>query len=270
VCGIHALDFTRKPDDYVLIHCFGCGGGLDEVHAATEIRKPRLLTWPPPDELGAAVPCHGHRESRRKPPPLPSIGTVDGWASALLSSGPPLDYLVKYRQLHADVLSEYRVGWDSALGDLTFPAFDRGELVQLYRRKPRDGAKMRAAPGRSRPPYPNLPPGRDAWLVAGELDALTGRQLGLHAVTVSGCTLPFAVAPRFAGRVVYVMFDVGEEIAQISVVGKLEDVAVRVYDVRLAELGLPPKADLNDAYRTSIRRPELDRLMRDARARRSS
>jgi hypothetical protein len=206
---------------------------------------------------------YGRAQGRAKP--LPSIGEVGGWASALLSSDAPLDYLHKHRQLIPHVLTKYSVGWDVDRGDLTFPVFEAGEVVQLYRRKPVDGAKMRAARGRPRPPYPDTPFGRVLCLVGGEIDALTGRQIGLNAVTVSGCSLPLHAVERFAGRSVCVMFDVGEELAQVSAVAKLKNVAARVYDVRLAELGLPHGADLNDAYSAGIGANEIKQLIKEAR-----
>jgi hypothetical protein len=264
----HEADATWTGEEW-LIGSFGsrCPRGGDCLRAlAAEVgtTAPKLKADPLPYLANAEWLHDTGRNARAsaKPPPLPSIGAVDGWASALLSSGRPLDYLVQHRQLHADVLAEYGVGWDSAMGDLTFPVLDRGQLVQLYRRKPRDGAKMRAACGRPRPPYPDLPPNGAICLVAGELDALTGRQIGMRAVTVSGCNVPKDVEASFAERVVYVMFDVGEELAQVKAIERLENVDATVYDVRLSDLGLPHGSDLNDAVRAGIGAAEIRQLIR--------
>jgi hypothetical protein len=182
------------------------------------------------------------------PPKMPSLGMVGGWASALLSSGDPLHYLRDRRGLSEDTLRRYEVGWDAKRGDLTFPAWDGREVVYVYRRKPVDGARMIACGGPRRP-YPDLPKTGALVLVAGEIDALTGRELGINAVTVSGCELPEHARPRFAGRTVYVMFDVGEEEAARRVAAKLGGIASRTSVVRLSTLRLPLKSDLNDLYR---------------------
>jgi hypothetical protein len=200
----------------------------------------------------------------------PSLATVEGWHSALLSSGDPFRYLTEQRELTLDTLHAYKIGWDRERGDLTFPAFEGERVVYLYRRKPVDGAQV-IAMGGQRPPYPDMPASRALCLVAGELDALSGRQLGLNAVTVSGCSLPDHLVPRFAGRVVYVMFDVGEELAAANVADKLRVVGATVYIVRLSALFspefLPDQFDLNDLIRDDgpSAHGVVTRLIRDAR-----
>src|SRR5205823_2595581 len=133
-----------------------------------------------------------------------------GWASSLASSGSPLDYLTERRQLRSNVLNKYVVGWDRDSGDLTFPTFDGNKVTSVVRRKPVDGAKVRAPLGHERQPYPDLPPDRALCLVAGEIDALAGRQMGLRTVTIGGCNPRRSAYPLFAGRLVHVLFDVGE------------------------------------------------------------
>jgi hypothetical protein len=262
------LEITHRTGTVppVLVHCFGCGAGGKAISEASGIPEWRLYDWPPTEELGP--PAWQRRgaaggESAR----LPSLATVKGWASRLLSSGAPLEYLTDERLLDTDVLARYLVGWDGDEGDLTFPVFAGGELANLLRRKPLAGARMRAPRGHGRSPYPDRPPSGALVLLGGEIDALTGRQMGMHgAVTVSGCNLPNLVVPLFAKRVVYVMFDVGEEIAAARVAARLRDFRATVYVADLRLLGLPDKGDLNDAYRAGIGPERIALLLRRARA----
>jgi hypothetical protein len=101
--------------------------------------------------------------------------------------------------------------------------------------------------GGPRQPYPDLPPHGALCLVAGEIDALTGRQMRLRAVTVSGCALPDHALPKFAGRTVFVLFDVGEEVAAETVAVKLRSVRAIAHGVTWPP-GLPAKTDLNDWF----------------------
>jgi hypothetical protein len=206
---------------------------------------------------------------RGEPKPLPSPAQIDGWASALLSSGEPLAYLLERRKLSLPIVCRYLLGWDRTRGDLTFPVFSgqlRRGVVNLYRRKPADGANMRALRGWPRAPYPNLPARRWLLLVAGEIDALTGRQLGFPAVTVSGCALPDHSLPLFRNRVVYVMFDAGrEEEAAERVAAKLSEAGAIAYVIRLSRLGLAEDADLNDYSREGGSSEELVQLIKDER-----
>lgn len=228
--------------------CFSCeADGLDRkaYNAALNERgiQPRRLKDGDFAQLGKPL-----GRTRANAPAPPSSASIDGWHSALLSSRKPLAYLRNRRGLTLDTLSRFGVGWDRDRRDLTFPAWEDSQPVYLYRRKPVDGAKMIASGG-PRPPYPDLPPEGALALVAGEIDALIGRQIGLRAVTVNGKALPPHAISRFAGRRVYVMFDVGEEEAAGRVAEKLNAVGASACVARLSTLGLPDKADLNDLYR---------------------
>jgi hypothetical protein len=222
----------------------------------------------------------------RAPEPLPTVGAVAGRAAGLLSQGRAaagFAYLSERRGLSTETVARYYVGFSLSTGDLTFPAFSgdayerdwRGydaldlnqvEIVGEVRRKPVDGAKVRALRGHPRMPYPNLPARGGLLLVAGEIDALTGRQLGLPAVTVSGASLPERAEPAFHGRTVAVMFDAGdEEAAAEKVVRRLRDGGGTAWRVPLSKLGLPSGFDLNDYHRNSGSLCDLRALIRNER-----
>ena len=114
--------------------------------------------------------------------------------------------------------------------------------------------------------YPDLPPGRNVALCAGPFDVLSARQNGLRVATtaLSGTTFPRALLPKLKGRAVAVVYDVDEE-EQAEATGALlrADVpGVEAWSVRLAQLGLPAKGDLNDYYRLGGSTAELLDLIR--------
>jgi hypothetical protein len=179
----------------------------------------------------------------------------------------------------------FYVGFDRSTGDLTLPAFAGdayrrdchgieaidGEIVGELRRRPVDGAKVRAIRGHPRAPYPNLPATGPLLLVAGELDALTGRQLGLPAVTVSGAKLPEHSEHAFRGRTVAVLFDAGpEEAAAQKIVQRLRAAGGRAWAVRLSRLGFRDDYDLNDWLRDGASPEDVRRFINDERIRRRS
>src|SRR5262245_57973610 len=57
ICGHDTLEFTHAPHRdgggwTVLVHCWNCNAGLDEIAAENGIPRYALLKWPPPVELG--------------------------------------------------------------------------------------------------------------------------------------------------------------------------------------------------------------------------
>lgn len=250
----------------MLVRCFGCGGGLEDVHAVTGIPKTRLLKWPPPEELGEPI-SESRRGTAHVDPP-PSEGSVAGWHSTLLSSPDALRYLLEERRLSIGTILDYELGYDRPKDAIAFPVRDNaGELVNLKRRflDPAADPKTRAL---SRPAnwYPDVPASGALLLVAGEIDALTGRQLGLPTVTTTcGATVPEHLLGALAHRDVYVMFDVGEDVAAKRTARRLQTVQARPLIVRLSRLGLPDRADLNDFYRQGGTKRDLERLIKRER-----
>lgn len=269
-CKTDNLCVTRKPhrDSGILQNfyfCFGCSGGLNEVSEASGIPRSRLIgEWPLPPELGPAVRS-GRSAGRRGAAAPPSQAQVDGHHSALLASPEALAYLKEKRGLTVETIERYELGYDVDSNAIVIPVWDEnGELDNLRRRFLDPRAKPKII-GRARPSqlYPDVPATGGLLLVAGEFDALIGRQLGLPSVTTTcGTTLPAHLAPRLAGRIVFVMYDVGESLAAKRTTETLRALGSQAAVVHLALLGLPNKGDLNDFYRLGGTAAEIKALCR--------
>jgi hypothetical protein len=232
---------TRCPKrgDCLKLHC----GWLAEL--GIEVTPEQLLTDPRPALLAA-----GARASRddKPPPPLPGLGSISGWHSALMSYPlEPLEYLLE-RGITHEAIARYQIGWDRDRQRLTFPM--RGGLLKT--RPARDGAQMRCWPGKDRPwpLYPDV--SREAgWvvLVAGELDALCGISAGLPAVSVTlgaGTWRP-EWTDELRGLYILVAFDNNEAALARWRVKELHKAGIRAGQLDLRTLGLnTPKGDLSD------------------------
>lgn len=247
----------------VLIHCW-CGAGLDEIADATGVSKARLLEWPPATELGPAVK-NGRSAGRRSAAAPPSQAQVDGFHSALLSNPKALAYLNEKRGLTVETIDLYELGYDLDKNAIVIPVWDEnGELGNLRRRFLAPDANPKIT-GLARPAglYPDVPATGGLLLVAGEFDALIGRQMGLPTVTTTcGTTLPAHLAPRLAGRIVFAMYDVGESHAAKRTTAMLRALGSQAAVVHLALLGLPNKADLNDFFLRGGTAAEIKALCR--------
>ncbi|HKS95912.1 MAG TPA: hypothetical protein VJV74_07225 [Terriglobia bacterium] len=270
-CGHHTLEFTRAPhrDGSGLttkIHCWACGGGLDTVHAASGIPRWRLLNWPPPDELGPQV----RSEPQTVLPRINlSIGAVYGHAAVLWTQEHEhaLMWLLA-RGLSEGMIRKAKLGYDQTANAITIPVWDDGKLANLRRRLLSGQPKIAGLPGHGSQLYPHVPKNGDPILVAGEFDALIGRQHGLPTVsTTCGACLPEHLVPQLAGRSVAVMYDVGEELAAQKTVQRLLAAGGTAWRVRLSLLGLPEKADLNDALLTGIGAEDVRTLVAEERQR---
>jgi hypothetical protein len=232
---------TRCPKrgECLKLHC----EWLSEL--GIDVTPEQLLTDPRPF-LGAA----GAKASRddRPPPPLPGLGTISGWHSALMSYPlEPLEYLLE-RGITHETIARYQIGWDRDRQRLTFPM--RGGLLKT--RPALRRGQMRCWPGKDRPwpLYPEVQ--RDAgWvlLVAGELDALCGISAGLPAVSVTlgaGTWRP-EWTDELRGLYVLVTFDNNESPLARWRVKELRKAGLRARQLDLRNFGLTePKGDLSD------------------------
>jgi DNA primase len=250
VCGGNNLDATRKSPYSVLYHCWSCHANGADIYDALGLEMQRQIfykAWPVPDELGPDI----HRQA----PFVSGDGDisvsddhVEGWASALWSHSDPLGYLRETRGLSDETIRAYKLGYDSSRNAIVFPVYEDGELVYVKVRylDPAANPKTRNSRGPSHL-YPSLPPDGPVLLVAGELDALTGRQLGVPAVsTTCGATLPLHLAERFKRRRIYVLFDVGELSAAVKASDRLWKGDADYVRVVPWPPGLPKGTDLND------------------------
>jgi hypothetical protein len=256
-CGSRKANFAWKFDrdgiERWFIGTFSsrCPGGaecLRGIADAVGTGAGDLLDNPRPFlEPYAVANRHGQTVSDRSRAALPSIGSVHGWHERLLIVEDPLTYVFG-RGLSVATLVRYGLGFDGT--HLTLPVYGKsGEIVNLRRRLPQDGARPRGLRGRGSQLYPDVPRRGSILLVAGEFDALIGRQLGLPTVTTTcGATLPLHLGQAFAGRRVAVMYDVGEEIKAAKTVALLTSLKAKAWSVRLAELGLGEGGDLNAYY----------------------
>lgn len=260
-CGANALDITRKPNKYdgrtlgTFLHCKACEGGLNEVHAATGIPKTRLLEWPPPDELGPRR--RGSRSGAdAAPTPLPSIGSLSGWADRLghLESYEAFRFLTERRGLSKEVIRAAGLGYDGAA--ITIPVRDKDDqLVNLRRRFLDSAADPKILPyGRGHGTqlysvWPRIGSGRAVVLCEGELDCLALLSRCIPAITTTagvGHWKPEWSA-EFRGRQVAVVFDADAvHVARLRVSQLLAAAAREAWVVDLSRAGLRGKQDVTD------------------------
>jgi hypothetical protein len=248
---------------YVCNHC-GCGKAVLEAIGTACGEDWRQLLDGPPAWLGeprdTAYRQQGHA------PSLPSRASVNDWARALRSAKQPLHYMTRTRGITPKVLKAAKVGWDGRR--LTFPMFQQGNLVALKTRLPQAGAQMMAWPGQGRPwPLYPEPDEADEWvlLVAGELDALRGRAVGLPSVSVTlgaGTWRPHWTE-TLRGRRIIVCFDNNERQLARRRVRYLRAAGVSARQLDLRKLGLhDPKGDLSDYLNGSGSIKRFSRVVR--------
>jgi hypothetical protein len=236
-CGRNALCFDRKTGRYgdvrVLLHCWGCHGGVNEIHAKTDIPKVRLLTWPPPDELGPwTEKRYGRRDDGGPPEELPTQDELRRWRATLWQLPKAMRYLMDERGLTIATIREHGLGYGRfhyRPAAFMLPIFNgNGELVSLKERywpKPWVKRRQSVAPkkeiwkrnllNRPRQLYPigALRKGSGGLIVCeGELDALLLNQAlsDIPAVTGTAGTSWNPEWDRYiAGKCVAVVYDAG-------------------------------------------------------------
>lgn len=284
-CGVRALDFTHKPYRDggwgVFVHCFGCCGGLEDIHAATGIPKPRLLTWPPPDEVGARD--HMWRSAAGGEwEPGPTELRVRQYHEALCTNAEQLRYLIETRGIDPGRIQDYELGYDRPAHAITFPIRDAGgELVNLKRRylDPKADPKSRGMRGEGRShlyPLDRLRGDGPLVLCEGEITALVLNRHGFRAVTSTAST---SWKPEWtellAGQQVAVLFDVDAESVAMRRAAAFRAAGVDAWPVLLSRAGFTRKTDPDDVLvkhgwsadrlRGLIRKPHTPRRFRRER-----
>jgi DNA primase len=151
------------------------------------------------------------------------------------------------RGLTDETIRRYELGYDRDEDAIVIPVRDNaGCAVAIKRRFLAPDAKPKTAnsvgPLRL---YPALP--AKGWLlfVPGELDALSGRQLGMPAITSTGGWLSKEQVPLLSRRQIVLLPDVGEERAAELQAEALRKEGCEVLIVHWPA-GCPDKFDLND------------------------
>lgn len=186
---------------------------------------------------------------------IPSLASIHGRASRLLTVADAMDYLLTQRGLTEDTIKDHMLGWDGSA--FTFPIYDaQGEIVNLVRRPfpdALDGRKYITLRGHNRHNggvelYPRPLHGGKWLLVEGLLDSLLLRQHGLPAVTSTHGVDTFLDEwlPLVRGRRVAVAYDVGAETTMHRRVAQLRAAGAPAWPVRLTRLGLSDNGDLSD------------------------
>lgn len=191
-------------------------------------------------------------------PPLPAWEWFRSCAVRLRCDPALSRYLRRDRGVSAAVLRGAGVGWDEREKRYVFPFFSEdGDVIAYKTRLPKPGAQMVNCAGKQRPwpLYPNVPRD-DGWalLVAGELDALRGRSVGLPAVSVplgAGVKMrPEWLTALVGLRRVVVCFDNNEEDFADARVRELVAAGIDAGRLSLRMQGLrTPKGDLSDLLR---------------------
>lgn len=270
-CG-GRIRVTVKANRTVMVLCRKCGpdhgrGLLAAVAGVEDVRVSDLL------DADWVLHRFGGRANRKaQSKPLPSHGTVCGWASRLWTEPEPLAWLTDVRGIAPSVLRSAGVGYNADEHRLTFPMYRNGDLTALKTREPRDGALMIAWAGQGRdwPLYPKVPRTRRVLLVAGELDALRGLSADLPAVSVplGMGTWREGWTADLAGRHVYVCFDNNEQDTARNRVAQLRAAGIRAHRLSLRKLGHDdPKGDLTSFLDAGGTADEIREAMRLRRVR---
>ena len=222
-------------------YCFSRCGGYSVAGLARLVRDGELPE--PKVDNGDEVAARRNRKRRKAEGSegvrLPTESRIDEWRDALQSNQLMLQELLTRRGLRKTTLAKYKVGYD---GDrLIIPVRDPlGQLINVRRYKL--GAKVNKM--MNWPGYGDATLwGMDAlkmkrvFLHEGEMDALLQRQYGfpsLSSTAGAGTWMP-EWNVHFAGKVVYIIYDVdqqGEQGAR-KVANNLRNVAEQIHIVKL-------------------------------------
>lgn len=253
-----SLSVGVGQDGRVLLHCHA-GCDLTDILAALGLSPGGLGDRTDVELVGRRLRFDGRRASCIAPPapagidPLPSEDLIGEWCERI---GEVASWIALTRGWTLEALCSLDVGWDGRR--LTLPVRDRdGALVTVVRYRPGGAPKTLALAGRGRDlfPRPEEIGSELIWLLEGEPDAITARQLDTPAVAVPGVAKWDDTWPsRFKGRTVLVCFDCDAEgrAAARTRTGQLRAAGVdaRVVDLEPAQtLGW----DLSDAYIYALR-----------------
>ena len=206
---------------------------------------------------------YGHTiESRRldSPDPLPSDEDLARWRRNVIDVA---GWLSRARGWSLQTLLDLEIGWDGRR--VVIPVADEtGAVVSIVRYRPGGVPKTIALAGRPRDLFPRVEDiaVADVWLVEGEADAISARELGIPAVGVPGvATRDRGWLARLEGRSVTICFDCdapGREAAAAW----LDDLEEAAIPARVADLDedRDDGMDLTDLLVVASRTHRLDEM----------
>lgn len=178
-----------------------------------------------------------------------SVAQVNLWHVALESDF-NLQKMMKRWGWTKEVTNKYLIG--SAEGKLTIPMFEGEQLVGLKYYSPGSSTKYQNATGSNQLCWPLENLNEDeVYLVEGEKDCITMLSAGFNAVsfTTGANSVPKEYVRFFAGKVVYIIYDI-DEAGRSGAVNAANILSFATKKVHIVDLPLDgiPKGDLTDAY----------------------
>jgi hypothetical protein len=205
--------------DRILLHCHaGCGLG-SIMHALGLSWRDIFLDMPDPgpiripsvQQIDRAMASTSYQRDDGQVDPLPESSVLQHFESQL--PGAVADRLLEVKGWSLATLQWFGAGWTGER--LTLPVRDdEGNLLTVLGYVPGGQPKMRALKGRGRHLFPapeRFPDAKALWLLEGEPDAITARELGVPAVAVPGVNTWRDWEDRFTGRRVTVCMDCDEQ-----------------------------------------------------------
>lgn len=244
-------------NDRVLIHCHA-NCGLGAILVAVGLQWTDIfLGDTQPGTVKIAQPVSLPRPVAERTEPkvsLPDTHVLAHWQGRIGEIG---ERAYKVKGWTVGTLQALGVGWDGER--IVFPIFETGRrravdenhepagmvdeshLVAMVRYLPGGNPKSYAVGGRYLFPAPETLAGTNVWLVEGEPDSTTARELGIVATGVPGVAIWKQEWPeRFKGRRVTVCFDCDRE-GREAAAKRVE--SLRAAGVEAQAIDLDPESD---------------------------
>lgn len=212
-----------------------------------------------------------HELKTGKSPAVP-IEVVEKYHQALLKNPASMRWLVDMRGLDNETIEHWKLGWDD--DRLTIPVFEDGICYNVRRHSPKKATNKtlhyEVDYGRLRLFHQEALAADTVMLCEGELDTILANRIGFNALCVTSGAGSWRdeFTPKFAGKTVYVVYDIddaGRRGAEI-ICEKLHGVAKVVKNI-LLPITTPANGDLTDyVVKHGFGHPDLEALCAGAPA----